>query len=792
MLKNYFKMALRNLKKHKGYSIINIFGLAIGMTCFLFIVLYVQKELSYDRFHENAERIYRIATESKTNDRISRNAGTQHPLAPVLRQDFPEFEVTGRFYFYEKALVEANGKKIYATQFAFAEPQFLQIFSFPLLLGDSHETLRQPNTVVVSQAAARMYFGEENPVGKRLRFENSMDFTIVGVAKDVPTNSHLSFDFLASYDNVTRDVVGFDPDQWGAFFGVYTYTLLPPETNVAVLEQKMSTVMNQHGSHAPSISRRPFLQALTDIHLRSHINDELGVNNHVSNLYILSTIGFFVLLIACINFMNLATARSVRRAKEVGVRKVFGALRAQLVRQFLSESILFAFFALFVSLVLIEFMLPFFNALIGKSLTFTYANHFSALAIMLCLALVVGVISGIYPAFVLSGFRPVDAVKGMQANTRRARSPQFLRRVLVVAQFSISIVLITGTIIMQKQRDFFGSANLGFDKELNVVIPMSDNSVTKQYKMIRSEWLTYPRIRGITASMEAPIGENDFETSLYPRGADGKERFGINLNFVDDNYLSHFGLTLLAGRNFSPELSTDAKRAMIVNESTLKKLGIVEPEDAIGKVYRIGLNRIDAEVIGVVKDFHIASLHDEIEPLVMMYWPDFFNAFSVKIRAKDIVETIAYLEESWSKFAPEFPFQYQFLDDYIAGLYQAEEQSQRIVNTFSLIAILITCLGLLGLASFTAEQRTKEIGIRKVLGATVSNITAMLSKDFVKPVLLANLIAWPVAWYVMTKWLQDFAYRIDIGWWIFALAGGLALVIALLTVSTQAIRAALA
>ncbi|MFQ5633234.1 MAG: FtsX-like permease family protein, partial [bacterium] len=557
-----------------------------------------------------------------------------------------------------------------------------------------------------------------------------------------------------------------------AFFGVYTYTLLPPETDIAALEQKISEVMNRHGSHSPSISRRPFLQALTDIHLHSHINDELGVNNHVSNLFILSTIGLFILLIACINYMNLATARAVRRAKEVGVRKVLGALQSQLIRQYLSESILFAFFALLISLVLIEFTLPFFNALIGKSLTFSYTNHVSVLAIMFCLALIVGVISGVYPAFVLSGFRPVDSIKGLLANARKGRSPQVLRRILVVAQFSISIALITGTLIMQEQRNFFGNANLGFDKELNVVIPMQDDAVTKKYEVIKNEWLANAGIPGITASMETPIGEDAFVTSLYPKGAEGTERFGINLNFVDGNYLSHFGLTLLAGRNFSPELATDARRAMIVNESTLKKLGIVVPEEAIGKIYRIGLNRIDGEIIGVVKDFHIASLHDEIEPLVMMYWPGLFNTFSVKVRAENLRETLAYLEKSWSKFAPAFPFQYQFLDDYIAGLYQAEEQSQRIVGTFSLIAILIACLGLLGLASFTAEQRTKEIGVRKVLGASITGVISLLSKDFVKLVLLANVIAWPVAWFVMNRWLENFAYRVEIGWWVFALAGG--------------------
>jgi putative ABC transport system permease protein len=792
MFKNYLKIALRNSLRHKGFTAINIVGLALGMTCFLLIMRHIQQELEYDAFHERADRIYRIAVESKKPAGNRFNASTPYPAAPALRLEYSEFVKLARVFFYGESLIEADGKKIYEKKIVFAEPEFFEIFSFPLLRGNALTALAQPHSIVLTASTARKYFGDGDPMGKTVRLDDRFDFAVTGVVADPLATSHFHFDFLASFANVNEEIVGFDPEQWGAFFGIYTYALVSPQENVARLEERLAPFYDKHAAGQSNESRRLFLQPLRKIHLHSQFESEIEPNNSITNLAVLGTLALLVLLIACINFINLSTARSARRAKEVGLRKVLGAERPQLVKQFLGESLLHCAVALALSFGLVELLLPKFSDLIGKSIEFSFAKNALAILGIAGLALLVGVAAGIYPAFVLSAFQPAESLKGIKAGRRAGKGAFALRRILVVAQFAISVVLITSTLIIREQLRFVKQADLGFDGELTLVIPLRDEAVRKKYQVIKNEFSKNPNVRAAIACLAAPVGENEFNTALYPRGRADAQRFDIRLNFVDYNFLEGFGLNLLAGRNFSPQISTDSMQAFIINEATVKQMGLRAPEEAIGKKVTIGVNDIEGTIIGVTKDFHHQSMHEAISPEVMMYWPRWFYEISVKIAPQDISGTLAFLEKSWQRLVPGFPFQYQFLDDYVASLYLAEEKTERTVEIFSALAICIAGLGLFGLAAFAAEQRTKEVGIRKVLGASVAGVLALLSKDFVKLVFVANLFAWPMAWYAMNRWLQNFAYRIEIGWWIFALAGLGALAVALLTVSTQAIKAALA
>jgi putative ABC transport system permease protein len=588
-------------------------GLAVGMTCFLFIMLYVQNELSYDCFYAQADRIYRVAVEAITTQGTRPMADTPYPLGPAFKQEYPEVEKLARFYFYGKALLAANEKRIYEKRFAFADSDFFAIFSFPMLRGNPAQALREPNTVVLTQTMAQKYFGNANPLGQAVRFENKVDLTVTGVVEDVPVNSHFRFDFLASFPTVTEDLIGISPlEQWGVNYGIYTYALLPANLTVKPFEEKIARFFDKHVDPESSDWRKTFLQPLTGIHLYSHLEDEFEPNNHPSNLYIISTIGLLILFIASINFMNLTAARSVRRAKEVGMRKVLGAVKGQLLKQFLGESLFLAFMAMLLGMVLVELLLPAYSTLIGKSLHFKYSENWPSLAAIIGMATFVGVISGIYPALVLSAYKPVETLKGMKSPGQMRKGALYLKKILVVTQFAISVFLIASTLVIEEQLAFFKEANLGFKKDLTVVIPMSDKSTRKQYQVIKNEIERLPNVMAVTSSFNPPIGENGFTTSLYPKGFEvSQERFKISLNFIDYDFIENFGIKLLAGRNFTPEFTTDFKNAFIVNESTIRKLGFVKAEEALGHKAAIGLD-LEGTIIGVTEDFHIQSLHQRL------------------------------------------------------------------------------------------------------------------------------------------------------------------------------------
>ncbi len=804
MFKNYLKIAARNLLKHKAFSLINVLGLAIGMACCILILLYVQHELSYDLHHKNADRIYRVAGDIKFGGNHFQLAVGPAPMAEALVRDFPEVESAARFRGYGSFLIKKEGEQNFKEErVIFADNAIFDIFTISLLAGDAQAALTAPNTVIISQSTAKKYFGEANPVGQSLLFDNTAVYKITGVFADMPDNSHFHFDFIAA-------LISMDESRNSLWISnnFRTYLLLKAGGQPAALEAKFPEMIRKYAG--PQVQEfmgasfeamlqqgnqmRFYLQPLRDIHLHSDLNVEFEANGNIKYVYIFSAIAFFILLIACINFMNLATARSANRAKEVGIRKVVGSYRRQLVGQFLAESIFLSVIALMLALVVVELILPAFNNLAEKNLQTFYFGNWPLLAMLIGITLLVGVVAGSYPAFVLSSFKPVSVLKG--AKSAGARSSR-LRSALVVFQFAASVILIVGTLIIKNQLHYIQNKNLGFNKE-QVIVLHDAYALGEKLDAFKNEVMRNPSTISATVSGYLPVSSNRSDTGFWPEGQRaGDNPVSMQIWNVDYGYVETMDMEIVAGRNFSETFGADSS-AVILNERAAKMFGFGDPLGQ--KIYTWaftpgqGIDRdrtIPYTVIGVVEDFHFASLKSNIGSLGLRLGRS-RSLISFRFKVQEVAALIAFLENKWKEFAPDQPFAYSFLDERFSNMYRAEQKVGDVFSVFAGLAIFTACLGLFGLASFMAEQRTKEVGIRKVLGATAVNVTALLSKDFVKLVLVANLIAWPVAWYAMNRWLQDFAYRINISWWIFALAGGLALLIALLTVSTQAIKAALA
>jgi len=791
MFKNYIKVAFRNFIKQKSYSLITIFGLSVGITCCLLIMLYVKQELSYDRFYPNADRIYRVAHKVIRPQGISLYAASPTPVAPALNEEYPEIEYITRIYFDAQVLFEYGNANIFEDNVIYADPEFFKVFPFRLLKGDPSHLLDTPDSMVITASMAQKYFGDDEPIGKVFRINNQDNFKVTGVIEDVPTNSHFHFDFVASFLSKNEKNFGIWLNLWTGFTTLYTYAVLPENLDIEEFTLKVEDIITKHTRKRIGIERKIFFQPLKKIYLHSHIEDEIEANNFISNLIILSTIAFLILTIACINYMNLATAQSAKRAKEVGMRKVLGAERFQLVKQFIGESLLLTLLAMFLSLVFVEMLLPAFYSLVGKPIDFVYSENLFFLAGFFSVAILIGAVSSIYPALFLSRHQPVKTLKGLKDTPKSSIAQLFFKKSLVVIQFVVSILLIISTLIINQQLFYMRTAHLGFEKKHIIVVPLLSESGRKQYETIKHELLAYPDVAGASACLKTPIGSNIIITRAFPEGRNSEKSFFVHHNFVDYDFIDNLNIEMVAGRRFSKEYSTDLKEAFIINEATVRKWGFSTPEEVLGKKLQTGFG-IEGTIIGVTKDYHISSFHNEIESEVMSCDPEYFWTMAVKIKPDNISATLASIEKTWTKFIPEYPFTFSFLDEDINKLYQAEEQTAKIIRTFSIIAIFIACLGLFGLAAFTAEKRTKEIGIRKVLGASISNLIFLLSTEFTKWVLVANIIAWPVAYYAMHKWLQAFAYRVSIGLWTFFVAAGVAFVIALLTVSYQAVKSALA
>jgi len=798
MLKNYIKIALRNFRNSKGYSFINLLGLATGMICCLLVFFYIRDELSYDRAPENANRIFRMVMDFETPDRgLIQTARTPPPWAPAMMEEIPEIESFVRF---KTPLVswlignDAADKRFHESGFYFADASVFEMFDYRLLQGDPRTALKEPNTLVLTESAAKKYFGDKNPMGEILRADNTYDLEVTGVMQDPPSNSHIRFDILASFDTLSVLPIYGGGEyatfrRTGLFPDIYTYIRLAEGTRSEDIERKMPEFIQKHLGR--QIDRRnlkltPGFQPLTRIHLHSHLDAEMRANSDFRYIYIFAAVALFILLIACINFMNLATARSAGRAREVGLRKVIGATKQQLVFQFLGESILMALLAMGLALGLTALLLPAFNALSGKDLGFTLMNG-GTFSMIIGIACFVGFLSGSYPSFYLSAFQPAEAVR----EGRKTKSANlFLRKALVIFQFSVSVVFIIGTAVVSRQLHYVQNTRLGFDKRNVLILPMGDPRARQIYHSFKDRVLTNPNVTAVTGADSLPGGLINI-LIFRPDGVPAGQEVTMENVFVDHDFLEVLGIELVAGRSFSREYPTDAASAFILNESAVKQLGW--EEDPLGK--RIVIQGFkQGNVIGVVEDFHMKSLHQRIEPLVIQIAPDpdQLHYLALRIIPGDLSRTLESIETSWRAVYPYDPFNYSFLEQDFNRLYRSEELRGRVFAAFALLTIFIACLGLLGLASFTAEQRTKEIGIRKVLGASVPSIMRLLSREFVILVLTATVIAWPLAFVVMRHWLRNFAYRTGMPLWIYPASTVIAVGIALLTVGYQALKASLA
>jgi putative ABC transport system permease protein len=801
MLKNYIKIAWRNLVKNKVFSFINIVGLAIGLACFMLIALYVVDELSYDKYNEKASRIYRINSDITFGGTAMTLAVCSDPMGATLKNDYPQVEQYVRFYNSDGSKRIKKGN-VFITEenVAHADSTLFDVFTLPAIAGDTKNALNEPNTVVLTKTAAEKYFGSTDAVGKTIETseDGSTLYKVTAVIEDIPGNSHFNFDFIFSMDNVDY--------QWGNFLSqnFQTYIVLQKGASANEFEKTLNTqvidkyIIPQAKQFMNIGSMEEFekagnkfaysLTALTDIHLKSDRKGEMGVNGSMQFVYIFSVVAIFILLIACVNFMNLSTARSANRAKEVGIRKVLGTGKTTLVRQFLTESTLTALIGLVIGLVITALVIPYFNDMMAKSLSISQLLKTRFLPFILLLPIVVGIIAGSYPAFFLSSFQPIAVLKG-KVNTGAKRSG--LRSSLVVFQFFTSIVLIIGTIVVYRQLNYIQNKKLGFNKD-QVLVINGTGALQEQGNAFMNQVLAMPGVVSGSFSGYLPVSSSARNDNTFSTEAvmDSKNGFNMQVWTIDENYIKTMGMEITKGRNFSRDFPTDSG-TLIINESTERVLGYADP---IGK--KIYYNSPDGSsgiytVLGVVKNFNYESLRENIGPLCFTLGRSRW-ATSFKVNTANIQSLVGNIERTWKSMVPSMPFSYRFLDDAFDEMYRSEQRVGKGALFFAVLAILIACLGLFGLATYMAEQRTKEIGVRKVLGATVGNVVAMLSKDFLKLVLIAAVVAFPVSWWFMNKWLEDFAFRIDIGWWVFAVAGLAALSIALLTVSVQAIKAALA
>ncbi len=799
MIRNYLKIAFRNLIKHKAYSFINIFGLAIGIASCLLIILYVQNELSYDRFNKNADRIFRINTDLKFGATELHIPVCPDMMGPDLKQDYPQVEEYTRIYNWGgKKLVKKGHEFNTEQKTAYVDSTFFKVFTFPVVSGSTDKALNEPNTVIITESIAQKYFGTDKAVGKFIETDDNGGtlYKVTAVIRDMPENSHFRFDFLFPMKNLHYD--------WGNYVAsnFHTYLLLKAGTDYKEFEKNFSSFTEKYvfpyaKKHLQINSKAEFEKAgnkiqytlipLTDIHLYSKRIQELSPSGTIEYVYIFSAIALFILLIACINFLNLTTARSANRAREVGIRKVLGTQRKSLVFQFLTESVLTALVAVVLAVIIAANVLHYFNNISGKDLSISDFYSFSFLLFILLLPFVVGIAAGSYPAFFLSHFSPATVIKGKLSTGSKSGG---LRSVLVVFQFAISIVLITGTFIIYKQLNYIQNENLGYQKD-HVLIINDSYALGNNIDAFKNEMLNVPGVISGTKSAFLPIPSSRNFSAFYKEAA-MVSASGITMQRwdVDYDYLKTLGIKLLEGRNFSRDFVSDST-AIILNEAAVKQLDYNNPLNKAIYTWVGGGRVVKYNIIGVVKNFHFESFHQEIGPLCFVLKRS-SGLVSFKISSAKIPFVIKEAENKWKKMAPGMPFSYKFLDDSFTEVYKADQRVGIIALTFASLAIIVACLGLFGLVTFLTEQRTKEIGVRKVLGASVPSIFLMLSKEFIKWIIIANIIAWPVAFYFMNKWLHDFAYRINISWWFFIIAGSIALITALLTVSFKAIKAATA
>ncbi len=795
MLKNYFKIAFRNLWRHRAFSTINLLGLAVGMASFYLIYSYVSFERSYDAFNTKADRIYRLRCDTKTQTETIHTGTTCGPVAADIRRTYPQVENEARICFVS-FLVENGTKKFQEDNILAADSTLFDIFTLQIIKGDPATALKNPYSIVLSESGAQKYFGTANPVGQSLVLGGHNIFKITGVMKNIPLNAQFHGDILLSMNSLAGPgrLVG---DHWANNYGNFnwfSYLLLKPGADAKTLEASLPPFINEKAADVTKATGMTYvyhLMPLRSVHLGPTL-DNYGIGEptgSLSNTYIFSIVGLFILLIACINFINLTTARASERAREVGIRKAIGAMRNQLTIQFLGESILLCFFAFLLAIGLTNALHPLFNSLLNKNVPLNATGISGYLCMLFSIAIGIGAIAGIYPALVMSGFNPIAVLKGRFTATKSGLA---MRQVLVVFQFTISTVLIIGTIVVYNQLRYMQSQDLGFNKDQELAINYhGDSAIQVNVEHIRQQLKGIPGVKAVSFSANIPGISPDNWYSQIENGRGVLQGANFNFYVVDFEYFHHYNIKMAAGRSFSNQFTTDSAHALILNEAAARSLGYSDPAKAVGKKFEMWGDK--GTIIGIAKDFHYRSLQEAIQPLAFRVLnPWFYHYISVNVAADHIQQTVAALGQHWQRMEPQRPFEYTFVDEDFAKLYSAEDRFQRVFLYFGLLAIFISCLGLLGLAAYSTIQRTKEIGIRKVLGASVSTIVGLLSKEFLRLVAIALIIASPIAWFAMHTWLQDFAYRTTIAWWVFPLAATLAVLITFITVGFHSIKAAIA
>ncbi len=792
MLRNYLKVALRHIRRKPVFAFINITGLAVGIACSMLVLLYVYDEYAYDRHHEKRDRIYRLNVDVHTPSETTRQAVSSVMMGPNLARDFPAVEsmvrftgTSGRFRYRDEVFFEDN--------ILCADSTLFDIFSFELLRGNPETALAHPKGIVLTQELARKFFGEEDPMGKTLQvLDKETEVTVTGILKEQPRTSRFDFDMLMAMQ-LYHDTNTWNDDEW--FVSMYnTYLLLSESAarNPAGLEAQFPAFLDRHIGSEMRESEKTYelsLQPLADIYLHADRIYQIGPSGSASTVYVFSIIGILILLVACINFMNLATARSMDRAREVGIRKTAGGQRLQLAWQFMAEALLMSLFALVLAYLLCLQLLPLFNAFSGKEMSSDLFYRGSFLLTFFGIGLGAGLLSGIYPALVLSGFRPADVLRGSHYHSEGGR---LFRKGLVVFQFSLSLLLITGTLAIRNQISFMQQSDMGFDREAMLVVNFQgDDRPMKQWETLKQEYERHPAVRGAAITDRLPGMPGNRTMTTFYRKDGQRHRSNMNTYFVGYDFLDVYDLQLIAGQNFPQDFIPDTTFRFIVNRSTLPQLGVPadRPREAVGM--RMNQFETDGTIVGVVEDFHFRSLHHRITPISLVLYPWASSFATLKVNTANLAESISDFAEIWKQFAPDLDFDYLFLDDYLERQYRAERKFSRIVLSFTLLAIFIACLGLLGLTGYTVQKRSKEIGVRKVLGASIPDILYLLTRQYLLLIGLALLAAAPLAWYLLQQWLQNFAYRPPMGWQIFLYPALILVGIALATVSWQTIKAAL-
>jgi predicted permease len=793
MFRNYLKTAFRNLKRNKSYAVINLSGLAVGIAASMLIFLVIQFETSFDNFHKKKDSIYRVNTRFYTQDGYTYSASVSFPVGPALRLDFPQIkEVASTYRSGGQITIEDGGnqKKLNEPDFYFAEPEFFTMFDFDWLVGNASTCLKNPNTVALTQSTAEKFFGDwKTAIGKNIKFENKTLYKVAGILKNPPPNTDFPFSIVAGYTALQNIPAKNNLTDWvSTFGGAYTFVVLPTSLPAAKFNTELVTFSKKH-KPAEYLKDAFITQPLSEIHYDDRFGNYTRHTFSHSLITALALIGLFLILIACVNFINLATAQAVNRSREVGIRKVLGSNRLQLAFQFLGETALITTVAMVLAIFATKFTLPFLNSLLQTKMTMNLLFNPWLVSFILATTILVTLLSGLYPSLILSGFNPITALKSKI--TSRMVGGISLRRALVVLQFAIAQILIIGVLIVVSQMNFFRNASLGFDKDFVINVPVPHDSVSRS-KMVylRNQLLANNDIQNVSFSFAPPSSNtSDWETDFKFDHSTKSTNFSANLKWADADYFKTYNLQFLAGRSYYP---SDTIREFVVNETLLHKLGVQRPEDAIGKEISLWDGGTVANIVGVIKDFNVYSLKEPVAPVILSTWKDVYGAINIKLKAGAEKSALPFIEKLWNQSFPDYVYQYQFLDNTIANFYKQETELSTLYEIFAAIAIFISCLGLYGLVSFMAVQRTKEVGIRKVLGASASHIVYLMSKEFTLLIIIAFIISAPIAYYIMHKWLQNYSYRTPLSVSIFLLAIFSSIIIAWITVGQRAVRAAMA